>query len=239
MRVGQRRVAADEDLADERLARLGRLAERGIVGRHRAPAEEVWPSDWTICSKRSSRRRRLMRSRGRNTRPAAVLAGLGQARCRLVLQASLKKACGIWISTPAPSPVFASQPEAPRWSRLVSTSIACWRIRLDLRPLMSTTKPTPQASCSNHGIVEALLLGQAGGPARGRGGMVWAGVHVLDGAQKKGRSFGARAGPRRFCSLRRPLSSERSGSFWSPFWHAPRRSSPRWSGLRTRRRRSV
>ena len=34
------RVPADEDLPDERLGGLGRLSQRGIVGRHRPPADE-------------------------------------------------------------------------------------------------------------------------------------------------------------------------------------------------------
>src|SRR5438094_714882 len=49
---------------------------------------------------------------------------------------------------PAPSPVFGSQPHAPRCRRLISTSRPWRTIAWDLRPLMSTTKPTPHASCS-------------------------------------------------------------------------------------------
>jgi len=58
---------------------------------------------------------------------------------------------GICSITPAPSPVFASLPAAPRWSRFFKISKPCSKIRCDLRPFMSTTKPRPQASCSNQG----------------------------------------------------------------------------------------
>jgi len=51
----------------------------------------------------------------------------------------------------APSPVFFSQPHAPRWLRLTRTVSALRMIALDLRPLMSATKPTPHASCSYRG----------------------------------------------------------------------------------------
>ena len=65
---------------------------------------------------------------------------------------------------PAPSPVLASQPHAPRWLRFIRTWSACWMIVWDFRPLMSATNPTPQASCSNCGSYSPCL---AGGPVRG------------------------------------------------------------------------
>src|SRR5260370_40861964 len=52
---------------------------------------------------------------------------------------------------PAPSPVFVSQPQAPRCSRLSSTWIPCRTMSCDLRPLRLATKPTPQESCSYRG----------------------------------------------------------------------------------------
>src|SRR5665647_1198824 len=52
---------------------------------------------------------------------------------------------------PAPSPVFASAPTAPRWARLARTWRACRTISWDLLPFRSATKPMPQASCSNWG----------------------------------------------------------------------------------------
>ena len=55
---------------------------------------------------------------------------------------------GIWTRMPAPSPVLTSQPHAPRCARFISTCSAWLTMACDLRPFMSTTKPTPQASCS-------------------------------------------------------------------------------------------
>jgi len=120
-----------------------------LVGTVRQP-RTGWPSDWMICSKRSSSRRRWVTLRGRNTSPLAYSPGPGSAM-RAFRHTSLRKAWGICSSTPAPSPVFGSLPAAPRWSRLINTCGACCRIWWDRRPFMSTTKPTPHASCSNQG----------------------------------------------------------------------------------------
>ncbi len=53
---------------------------------------------------------------------------------------------------PAPSPVLASHPHAPRCSRLIRTRSALRTISWERRPYMSTTKPTPHASCSALGL---------------------------------------------------------------------------------------
>jgi len=63
---------------------------------------------------------------------------------------------------PAPSPVFGSQPQAPRCRRFLSTVRALSTIVWDFRPLMSTTKPTPQASCSWEGSYRPCLGGIPG-----------------------------------------------------------------------------
>ncbi len=73
-----------------------------------------------------------------------VAAGGGRSKP----QTARKKASGIWVRMPAPSPVSGSLPSAPR----------CWRLRRAVsalattswlgRPDRSATKPTPQASCS-------------------------------------------------------------------------------------------
>src|ERR1700687_2780422 len=52
---------------------------------------------------------------------------------------------------PAPSPVFASHPHAPRCCRLMSTSRPRSTTEWERTPLMLTTNPTPQASCSKRG----------------------------------------------------------------------------------------
>ena len=58
---------------------------------------------------------------------------------------------GTCRSMPAPSPVFTSQPHAPRCSRFRPTSNACRTSLCDRSPLMLTTNPTPHESCSNRG----------------------------------------------------------------------------------------
>ena len=59
---------------------------------------------------------------------------------------------GSWTRMPAPSPVSGSAPAAPRWFEVAERGEglldACAWLR---RPCMSTTKPTPQASCSKRG----------------------------------------------------------------------------------------
>ena len=52
---------------------------------------------------------------------------------------------------PAPSPVFTSQPHAPRCRRFTETSNACRTSLCDRSPLMFTTNPTPHESCSKRG----------------------------------------------------------------------------------------
>ncbi len=119
------------------------------VGTVRQPMT-CWPSDCTTCSNFCSTARRTVGLRGRKMMPLPYSPAAGSGILALRHTSSLK-ACGIWMSTPAPSPVLTSLPQAPRWSRFFSTWIACSRIRWDLCPLMLTTKPTPQASCSNRG----------------------------------------------------------------------------------------
>src|SRR3954463_9327418 len=62
---------------------------------------------------------------------------------------------------PAPSPVFFSQPDAPRCSRLKSTCNPLSTIECERLPAMSTTKPRPQASCSCRGSYNPCLCGKA------------------------------------------------------------------------------
>ena len=56
----------------------------------------------------------------------------GGSGMRAFRQTSSLNACGICSSTPAPSPVLISQPQAPRWSRFFRTWMACSRMRCDL-----------------------------------------------------------------------------------------------------------
>ncbi len=119
------------------------------VGTVRQPSTAM-PSDCTTCSNFCSTWRRTVGLRGRKMMPLPYWPGAGSGM-RALRQTSSLNACGICSSTPAPSPVLTSQPQAPRWSRFFSTWIACCSTRCDLTPLMLTTKPWPQASCSWRG----------------------------------------------------------------------------------------
>ena len=88
-------------------------SEALLVGTVRQP-RKVWPSDCTICSNRSSSLRRFTWIARQEHHAAAVLAGFGQGDAGPACSASSKNLCGIWIRTPAPSPVLASAPQAPR-----------------------------------------------------------------------------------------------------------------------------
>ena len=128
------------------------------VGTVRQPIT-CWPSDCTTCSNFCSMSRRTVGLRGRKMMPLPYSPAGGRGM-RAFLQISSLNACGIWISTPAPSPVLISQPQAPRWSRFLRTWMACSRMRCDLYPLMLATKPSPQASCSNCGSYRPCFSGR-------------------------------------------------------------------------------
>ena len=67
------------------------------------------------------------------------------------LAALARKLWGRAVRTPAPSPVLASHPQAPRWSMRSSMVRALVTISWLAFPLMWATNPTPQASFSNAG----------------------------------------------------------------------------------------
>src|SRR5262245_14765088 len=90
---------------------------------------------------------------------------------------------------PAPSPVFFSQPQAPRCSRLSRICTAPATTSWDLRPLRSTRKPTPQASCSYRGSYRPWLGGKpvwlmSRFPAGSAGGTVALGVGGVAGRRR-------------------------------------------------------
>src|SRR5256885_7271875 len=87
---------------------------------------------------------------GRNTVPAPYLPRPGSSRPSFA-QAAARNACGVCSRMPAPSPVSFSAPVAPRCSRLQRTSSALTTMSCEGRPLMSTTNPKPQESCSSAG----------------------------------------------------------------------------------------
>ena len=122
--------------------------ERRVVGGHVAPAEDRHPflgrepRPDLLAALRGPRVPWAGRRCPRRSAPGPA----GRTRARS--HSSARKRCGIWIRMPAPSPVFFSQPQAPRCSRFTSTCTAWSTMAWDFRPCASTTKPMPQASCS-------------------------------------------------------------------------------------------
>ena len=72
---------------------------------------------------------------------------------------------------PAPSPVFSSQPHAPRWVMRTSISSACVTFWRDGVLESSPTKPTPHASRSFPGSKRPCVCHAGGGGAGGGGGV--------------------------------------------------------------------
>lgn len=70
-----------------------------------------------------------------------------------------KNACGIWIRSPAPSPVTGSLPLAPRCCRLTRIWIPFRIMSCDGTPLMLAMNPRPQASRSNAGSYSPCFSG--------------------------------------------------------------------------------
>ena len=167
--VGERRVAADEHLAHERLARLARSrrAMQLSVGTVRQP-RTVWPSDSTIFSNTSLSLRRWLGLRGRKTSPPPYSPGPGSvkrsffATCWKKRMRHLDQDAGAVAGVGLAAAGAAVVEIAQHLNGLLDDA---W----DLRPFMSTTKPTPQASCSNAGSYRPCLPGWPGPTARGGG----------------------------------------------------------------------
>ena len=98
--------------------------------------------------------------RGRNTMPTPSLPGPSTEPARRIW--SWKKSCGICTWMPAPSPVLPSASTAPRCQTAFSAAIAAATTCRRGSPSSAAMSPTPQASCSSAGIVEAR-----GGEMRG------------------------------------------------------------------------
>ncbi len=156
--------AGDERLGHHGLAAPRRGPEAGGIRGHVAPAQE---------------REVLSGQRGLEALDDAVAAGvvarqedLGDAEAALraarwpaSAATARRKAWGRARRIPAPSPVFASEPDAPRCSRLTRTVSASRTMACEGRPAMSTTKPKPQASCSVDGSYSVRVCGTAMPPA--------------------------------------------------------------------------
>ena len=113
------------------------------VGTSRHPSTSN-PSERTMLSTAACARAAASRSCGRKAMPVAYALASGSGKSAT----ALKNASGTCISTPAPSPVFTSAPKAPRCSKLHKAPSAVSTSSRLARPCISTTNPTPQASCS-------------------------------------------------------------------------------------------
>ena len=90
------------------------------VGTLRQPSSR-WPSSATMRANRSSICARWDRVARQEHHAGAVLARRRQVDAEAA-RLLAKNRCGNCNSTPAPSPVFVSQPHAPRWRRLMTIS---------------------------------------------------------------------------------------------------------------------
>ena len=160
--VGQRRVAADEHLAHERLAGLGGLAEGGIVRRHRAPAEEGLPlglhdalealldlaADGRVAREENDAGAILA---GRGQREARLLADLGKELVR-DLQEHAGAVAGVGFAAGGAAVVEVGQD----LQRLLQD-------RVGLAPLQVRHKADAAGIVFKRRIVKSLLAGSAGG----------------------------------------------------------------------------
>ena len=136
-RLGVALAALDEQLADDGRGRARQRADRVRPHRHVAPAEGAVALLGEIRAHSSSQRSRTGRVARQEGHADAVVAGrrqLDRRAPRARRGAGTRRAAG--SGCPAPSPVSGSEPVAPRWSRLRSTSTA-WRdeaVRASCRP---------------------------------------------------------------------------------------------------------
>ena len=124
------------------------------VGTSRQPRRR-WPSCSTIEWRSAWTRWRWAVSRGRNTRPLPYSPAAGSGISRRA-HSRRRNRSGIWIRMPAPSPVFGSQPQAPRCRRFLSTVSACGHDRVGLAPLEVHHEAHPARVVLVTGVVEAL-----------------------------------------------------------------------------------
>ena len=87
---------------------------------------------------------------GRNITPTPYLPSRGKTKSNGEVT-FLINSLGIWIRSPAPSPVNGSAPTAPRCLRFLIIFKPMSIILRDFLFLISATKPTPHESFSNEG----------------------------------------------------------------------------------------
>ena len=133
---------------------VGDIGMSRFTGTSRHPSS-TWPSALMARSSSSSQARREACSLGRKTMPTPYSPGggsltpldpSGAVPARAI--SARYSASGIWIRMPAPSPISASAPTAPRWSRFSRIFSALVMMAWLFSPFRCATKPTPQASCS-------------------------------------------------------------------------------------------
>ena len=136
-----------------------------VVGRHVAPAEQhlAFACDRALDLLLAGHARRGFLRQEHHAH--AVLAEAGSVIPGLP-QARRRKASGIWIRMPAPSPCSGSAPVAPRWVRFLRICSPCVTIAWLFLPLMCAMKPRPQASCSFAGSYRPWRAGGHGGNRR-------------------------------------------------------------------------
>ena len=128
-----------------------------FTGTSRQPKKSC-PSRATICSNAFSMSARRAGSGLRNSMPTPYAPGPGNTM-PFNRHSFSKKACGNCVRMPAPSPVSGSAPVPPRCARFSSTLSASTTIRCERAPLMFTSMPMPQASCSNCGEYKPCCRG--------------------------------------------------------------------------------
>jgi len=122
-------------------ARAG--AELAVVGGHVAPAQQGLALLVHDRVQEGAHLVSLHRLARQEDQADAVLAEGGSAMPSR-RHSRRRKRSGICTRMPAPSPVFGPAPQAPRCRRFLAPGALSPRSRGKRRPLMSTTKPTPQ-----------------------------------------------------------------------------------------------
>ena len=115
------------------------------------------PSSCTIRSIMASHSKRGCGSTGRNNIPTPYSPSGGSVKPSLP-HSLAKKVCGIWMVIPAPSPVFGSEPLAPRCARFTNIWIPFMIVSCERSPFTLTIKPIPHASCSLRGSYNGKSL---------------------------------------------------------------------------------
>ncbi len=128
----------------------------GSVGSSRQPSTSR-PSSTAIASMPAFSCARSSSSTGRKAVPMAYWPTGGREKG----STARRKVSGICVMMPAPSPVPASEPTAPRCSRLRRASSAAWMMSWPAVPRRVATIARPHASCSRAGSYSPCATGTA------------------------------------------------------------------------------